>query len=356
VWGQQVRFHDQEALAERVLAEIGPEGVPAARMLMLRFAARQLIDEAARAPSLGDLDVALAIARQAGDVPLELEALYSRAAERLVPDDEEFDRLEALARSIDAWDRLSVIVRMRAAMRFPDAPRQTLALAPRVREVGEAASLAETLAWADYLEAEAAFELGEDEVVMDRGLAAIEAGIANAYHRVVVRTWYPVLPVAVRRGDDEIVARAARWFEEHAGLFPDTPYAHVMHGGVDLLLAAAGAMGPVVPDLRHLRSGFEEWTQLPTWFDAVIRHVQAWLDRGDVDVARSALEVFAAASVRYPWRFGAATVALLEARILDAEGADAAVVYDRAEEAARLFASVEAAPWAADAAAFAAGA
>jgi hypothetical protein len=99
------------------------------------------------------------------------------------------------------------------------------ARADEARDIAIAHGRREDGGWADYLASEAAFLLGDWDLALEVGGRAIDLGIANAYRRLTVRTWHVLVPIALVRGDRQLLQRSADWYDALTGAFPDSPYA-----------------------------------------------------------------------------------------------------------------------------------
>ncbi|HUG48632.1 MAG TPA: adenylate/guanylate cyclase domain-containing protein, partial [Candidatus Limnocylindria bacterium] len=232
VWVQQLRFDDAEALAQATLEAIGEAEDPAvARLLAVRGWVRSTLtmDPA----TIDDLDRALRIARAAGDRRLELDIVEWRAAARGevgLFDPADWAELESLATELGDGSRAVRALRAQASVLVDDRHAEVWPLADRAEDVARRRGGEEDVAWVDYLRAETGFVSGDWRAAMNCGLRAVELGERYAYHRVVVRTWHVLLPIAEARGERDLISRAAAWYAEREGTFPDSPYARIMEG------------------------------------------------------------------------------------------------------------------------------
>ena len=121
----------------------------------------------------------------------------------------------------------------------------------------------------------------------------------NAYHRVVVRTWYVALPIAVARGDIHLATRARDWHDARLGLFPDSPFARMMHAAIRAYLVEGGLEDSEPPDPERLLPSFELDHSMPSWVAAAEAVVGRWLATGDVETARRAVEAIAASNASF---------------------------------------------------------
>jgi hypothetical protein len=166
--------------------------------------------DATRAPPL---------VRAAGDPVLELEALQLTAqigSERGDDTGEAWLAVEDLARSSRRWENVAAAIRIRASAHLDDEPVRALPLADAAADVAAAYGLVESGGWADYTRAEANFSAGRWEEAITAGLRAIEVGEAHGYHRVVVRSWFVLLPLAHAQRREDLIRQAYSRFEERA--------------------------------------------------------------------------------------------------------------------------------------------
>jgi hypothetical protein len=198
------------------------------------------------------------------------------------------------------------------------------------------------------MRAEAGFSLGRWDAAWTAGLDALELAEAGAYHRVAVRTWHAIVPIAAARGRSDVLERALRWYADHDAIFPDSAYGRLMRHAVRLHFAAAGLIPRPEPDEARLLSSFDADMGGATTLAAVDAVVTGWLNEGKVDAARQALarmEPAARASV-YPdsmaaWLF-------LTGRLRRAEG-DLPGAESYARAALPAFRRVPMPPWTAKA-------
>jgi hypothetical protein len=118
----------------------------------------------------------------------------------------------------------------------------------------------------------------------------------------------------------DLLERAARWFEEHRAIFPPSPYGRFLHAALDCRVAAAGLRPP--PSLgEDLLEFWDEAEGFPSAYAAMDSVIDAWLDAGDIDLARRAVER-AAAWVGHPTMaaFYRPEVSLVRSRVLLATG------------------------------------
>jgi len=340
----QTRFDEAVALAEEVLAEAGGgDDASVARLLLLRGRA-ELNARDAYAEAQRDGARALAIASGAGDEALELEArdlLAQAAAEDGEEDEEAWATIERLARRLGRWATAVGAIRIRASFLVDDDPQGALAVAAEAAELARAHGLVEAAAWCDYLRAEAQFATGEWDDALDAGLRAIGVGETHDLHRVVVRSWFVLLPLAVARGRGDLVEQAFARFDARRGREPDSPYARVVATAAHLRFADAGLESHELPDLDSRLPSFALAHGGPSWLTSVETLVAAWLRAGDTAAAARALDTMRERLARgNASRLAQATEALLRGRLLLATG-DTAAAADAAGRALAL----TSAPW-----------
>jgi class 3 adenylate cyclase/tetratricopeptide (TPR) repeat protein len=344
----QTRFGEAERLASALLDEIGgPDDAAVARLLLLRSAAvLNAWDDYERAEI--DAARALPLVRAAGDATLELEALQLTAQIASERGDDTADAwvaIEDLARSSGRWETVAAAIRMRAFQHIDDEPDRALQLVDIAADVAGVHGLVEADGWADYMRAEAHMSAGRWQEAVEAGLRAIELGEAHGYHRVVVRSWFVLLPIARVQGRDDLNRRAFPRFEERArvGHEADSYYARIVATATHLHLAAFGLEPSFVPDVEERLPCFDLDHGTPSWLAGIETVVGAWLDEGELDAAQQALDRMRARLTRgRATHLAQATEALLRARLLLARGEDAGAV----TEAKRVLAETAAsAPW-----------
>lgn len=338
IYGQQIRFHDMVELADRVLAEIDDrDDIATARMLLARALGHGMISEASFAPHRPDVERALAIAQDAGDGDLELDALGL-----LARDVDDFRKLEEAALRHGRWEVAIKAARTQGAVLLPDHADRSLDAADRVAGLAESRGFTEEIAWDDYLRAECGLVLGDWELAWEAGLRAIELGERNAYHRAVVRTWAVVVLLADACGRSDVLEHARRWFVTNDEIFPDSPFGRLLKAAASIAIERAG-FEPIANTSPTWLDGSIEtaWEELPSWFGSVEIVATSWIERGEVDPARAWLERYRSAAWSDPPRLGLAVGSLLEARLRLAGGAD---VSDPARDALALAREIGA-PW-----------
>jgi class 3 adenylate cyclase/tetratricopeptide (TPR) repeat protein len=292
---QQLRFQEAVALAVRALEAIGPtDDAEVGWLLYLRGWGTTAF--AYRPEARRDLERALQIAQRSGDRFLELEVqtlLPAIEMEDGTMSPSQMAKLDAktveLAIELGQWKQASSTLRFRAVMVFEDRPDEASAALSRAAEIAEAHGLSEELAWVAYVRVEFALVRGSWEEARRAALSALDAADRGAYHRVQVRTWFALSPIALAQQDTELLERARRWFAAHEEIFPHSPFGNVMHAAVDLRLAVAGLAQPVEPDPDEILPAWDESQILPSWLAAVETIFDAWLSAGRTKTAERVL-------------------------------------------------------------------
>jgi len=226
----QTWFAAAELLADELLDEIGPEAEPRsqAQLLVLRaYALLNVSDDYARAAD--DATRALELARSAGDRGLELDVRHALAQIAAEQDgaaaESMWASIEELARSERRWSSVAASLRARGLARVDDDPSGALGLLAESTEVCAAHGLVEAGVWCEHGRTEVAFVTGAWAEALEVGLNAVDAGERHAFHRVVVRLWFVLLPIARSLGRRDLIERAYPRFAERRGREPDSPYA-----------------------------------------------------------------------------------------------------------------------------------
>jgi tetratricopeptide (TPR) repeat protein len=325
LWAQ-TRFAESEQLANALLEEVGgPEDVSCARLLLMR-ASGALGGWDAYDRAEADATRALSLARAAGDEVLELEALRLMVTIRLERGDEGGDALtavEELARKAGRWETVAFALRARAGEGLDDQPEGALPLVERAAEVATAHGLTESGGWSDYARAEAYFCLGRWDDAIEAGLLAVGLGEAHDFHRLVVRSWFVLLPLARARGRDDLIRQAHPYFVSRLERAPDSPYSRVVATAAHLHFAAIGLEPHFVPDVEERLASFDLDHAGPSWLAAVETLVEVWLNYGEQDASALALErMRARLEGGRATSLASATESLLRARLLLSRGED----------------------------------
>jgi len=347
---QQLRFNEAVALANTGLETIGPrEDAATAWLLYLRAWGTEAF--AYKPEVKDDLQRALEIATRCGDRRLELEVnfhLVTVAGEegsmtRAELGDSDL-RAARIAAEIGDWPRACRLLRGRAQILMEEARDESAAALEEASSMAEAHALTEEVAWADYVRTEMGLATGDWGAAVEAGVRALDLADRNSYHRVQVRTWFALSPVALATGRQDLLQRAATWFAAHQEIFPHSPFGNVMHGGVDTRLAAAGLIPPPQLDPQELLPAWEESQGMPSWYAAVETIVGAWVAAGRLEAARAVLDRVAA-WIQHPLTeaLGRGSERLMRAWLLTAEGELEGAV--TAAQAALVEFRVSDAPW-----------
>ncbi len=240
---EQTRFAEALAVADHALELVGTDDDVARLPLdLIAIEARNALVNDPRS-LLPEAAAVRARATALGDPDLILAALHTDV--RL--------RSETGEDGVDEWRDLADGYAARG--RWPEATRAYLSAAARTSDAAAFEELAdltdaladahgqtESRAWLAQTRAHRAFVTGDWDRAVEQALLALDLGEADSYHRVVVRTWFVLSPIAAARGDTAILERAASWFEarDREDTFPDSPYGRLMHAAVDIDLASAG--------------------------------------------------------------------------------------------------------------------
>jgi class 3 adenylate cyclase/tetratricopeptide (TPR) repeat protein len=351
VWCAQLRFEDAQRLANQAIEAVGEsKDLETARLLYLRaWATYQFFFGPTIRP---DLEESLDLARSFGDEQLELEVSNLlgtiREEEGELTADEgmaHFVRIEELATRLGNWPRAVRAKRMQAAHLAEDQADRALQILEEVDQLAQAHGLTEEIAWTDYARAEVGLVSGDWGQAWEGGLSALRLAESNAYHRVAVRSWFTLGPIAAAQGRADVLERAQRWLQEHDHILPPSPYGRFMRIAIDLHCARFGIVPGFTPEADALMESFEEWGTLPSWYSAVETVLSGLLRAGEVGGARKILDRMAQWN-DFPLtsELGRSVEALLRALLLDREGAEVDRVAERARRALEGFRTVRA-PW-----------
>jgi class 3 adenylate cyclase len=345
----KTRFDAAYALSEELIGELG-EPLDASVGLLIAergFAALNARDDYTAA--LADARQALAIAEAAGDEALRLEATVLRTqteGEAGEHDPSSWDDLARLAAARGRWDLVASSLRVLAAYDWDDDPEASLPKIDEAEEVARTHGLVESLGWMTYGRTEAFLSLGDWESAVANGLEAVAYGEARDYHRLVVRTWFALRPIAVARGSTHLLEQAYPRFAARTGMEPDSFFARIVTTAMHLAFADVGLEPRFVPDVETRLQCFDMSHGAPSWLAAVEAVVDSWLEAGELDGVEAALERMRASLRQSPsTKLARATEALLRARLLARRGAG-----DEALLAARAARDVRAPWWRAQAA------
>jgi class 3 adenylate cyclase/tetratricopeptide (TPR) repeat protein len=292
---QQLRFNEAAALADAALNRIGEaDDVETGWLLYLRawgttaFAYRPEVKE--------DLERATRIALDEGDRRLELEvrsqlvSVWADEGQVSRPQlAEEDERMTELAMELGEWQKASRSLRYQALMNLDDHASEAKIPLARAADLAQAHGLIEEMAWIDYMGTEIGLVIGDWNAALAAGVRALDMADRGAYHRVQVRTWFALSPIAFARGQRSLLDRAQRWFREHEDIFPHSPFGNVMHAALDVRLASM-SMEPFEPNPEELLPAWDESQSMPSWHAAVESLYDAWLASNRLDAARKVLD------------------------------------------------------------------
>jgi hypothetical protein len=226
--------------------------------------------------------------------------------------------IERLARESGRWETVASAIRMRAWDFVDDEPDSALPFISAAAEVAAAHGLVEQGGWSDYMLAEVHLSAGRWQEAIEAGLRAIELGEGSGYHRVVVRSWFVLLPIARAQGRADLIEQAFPRFAERARVKheSDSFYARIVATATHLHCAAVGLEPPFVPDVSERLPCFDMDQSGPSWLAGVETVVGTWLAAGELDGVDEALGRMRARLAAGPSTvLSRATEALLRARL-----------------------------------------
>ena len=341
----QTLFNAAEAVANELLDELGgPDDAAVARLLTLRASsARAARDEFE--PALADATRALRLARAYGDPAAELEALQVVAMiehEEGLVTAASWEAVSHLAETQGRVDVVQNALTSIGSLYEDDDPPAALSYYDRAIELARAHGLVEPRGWSEFARCEALFSLGDWELAVDEGLQVVAFAEEHDFHRLAVRTWFALLPIARARGRRDLVEQAFPRFEARRGVEPDSGYAKIVVTSAHLAFAEFGLEEPFCPDVEARRASFEQLDHAgASWLAAVMRVIESWLAAGELDGAERSLDrMRARLGSGAPSGLAQATEAILRSRVANArDDRDAAV--DSARRALALTGS----PW-----------
>ena len=344
---QQLQFERAGRLATEALELVGaPDDAVVARLLSIRSWVKSTMTE--QPESRDDADRALAIAQQLGDRALELEVLDWRArvlGELGLLRPADVEQIERLAIDLADWTRATRAMRMRAGFLVDDRASEVLPLMDATEAILRRHGTEEELGWLDYTRAEAGFVIGDWPAALAAGHRVMDVAEKSAYHRLAVRTWHVLLPLAEARADRELLARGAAWYSAHEHLFPDSPYGRIVGSAAAIHLARAGLWPPRDHDVEARLPSFATGIGGPSYSSAVETVLEQWLADGRHRAVAEGLAMIDAALAQDPLVtvLGLGAAQHLRARLAESTGsADEAVALARA--ALDSFRQI-AAPW-----------
>jgi len=246
---------------------------------------------------LADMRRALHLARKAGDLELELDALVMVTrfdADTGAAGVEDFRRLAKLSVESGRWATASEAARMEAMLLLEETPAGSVTALDRAEEVCLAHGLTEELAWTNYARVELRLLTGAWDGAVAAALAALALAEPNGYRRAAVRVYYALLPIASARGEDEFVRRAHRFSERARPHFPAVPaaWARVMSTAAELHFGALRLprTARYAPDEDACLPAFDDAAVLPSWCAAVEMVLESWRQAGHAARVEEALE------------------------------------------------------------------
>jgi len=342
VLDQQVQFMPAARTADAALNEIGElDDLATALLLVRRATAINDGSDAVDAPRI-DAERALAIAKANGDPRLELEALDLLMGLR-GDDSVAWQEVEQLAVRIGAWDKVVDAILSQGMRLIPDRADDARAPVGRAIELCEARGLRESLAWSHYAEVEIGLVAGHWDDAIAAARCALDIGVPSGYDRAVVRTWSAALPIAAALGDEALLDESHVWLTQRFREPENpSPYALIMMAARQLEIARRGLLEPFVPEVEERLASFELRYSTPSWLAGLEIVVDSWLEAGELDGARRALDRLEPSATR-PDRttLGNSTYFLLRGKLLAASGEDAS----GAAELALAGFRESAAPW-----------
>lgn len=326
VMNQQLQFADSRSLASQVADEL-PDADPGSKARLLIAQAMGAVGASGPSEATeAEIEQAIRLAQAAGDRRTELHAIHALSVlktESGRDDPATWRAVEAAALDARDWSMAATAATNAAMAQLDDHASEVPAQLARARETAAAHGLTEDAGWIDYVLTEAAFVSGDWDRALEIGTAVLDVAVANAYLRLHVRTLHVLVPIAAVRGRTDILERAADWYAGLEGKLelPDSPYARIVRVAQDIELAAHGLRPSYVPEVEPRIASFDDPSG-PSWSAALDRVVRAWLEAGQSDGARRALEHMAGQLPRFPnvSRLGIGTYHLMRGRVAFATG------------------------------------
>jgi tetratricopeptide (TPR) repeat protein len=349
VWFEQVNFVRARELATAAIAEIGPApdrgpDVPRARLLLLHAKADHAETDA---DTSGPLDEVLAIAREAGERRLELDALVARAVVRIelgLPDPEGFGAVERLATELGEWSTIVSSLINRSLGLTDEHAADAILLLDEAYAIAEARGMLEQMAWSHYVRAEALVVTGDVDATRQACERALALADRNAYRRVAIRTYHLLVAIAGEWRDPDPGRRVTAFWAEFSGQLPDSPYARIMRAALDVWIATAEGRTIPAPEVEPRLHSFDIPHSSPSWLLGVEAVVTSWVQTGELAGAREAVRRMTAMSGHPETsELARGTIDLLASRLALAGGEGAQAV-EGARSALRRFRSIPA-PW-----------
>jgi tetratricopeptide (TPR) repeat protein len=318
-----VQFMPAARTADAALNEIGEgDDLETALLLVRRATAINNGSDAVDAPR-ADAERALAIAKANEDSRLELEALDLLMGLR-GDDPVAWQEVEKLAFEIGAWHKAADAILSQGLRLVPDHADDARAPIGRAIELCEARGLRESLAWSHYAAVEIGLVAGDWDEAVASARRALDIGVLSGYDRAVVRTWSAALPIAAARGQEALLDESYVWLTQRFREPENpSPYALIMMAARHLEIASRGLREPFVPDVEERLASFDLRYSTPSWLAALETVLDSWLEAGELDGARRALDRLEASATK-PDRttLGNSTYFLLRGKLLAACGED----------------------------------
>lgn len=346
----QLRFREAIGISEKALQVIGDDDDLETARLLLGRASAIYAETNDWGPLRADVERALDLARSLGDSELERISLNNMASASTTREEALpwIDQSQALAQRRGRKDQIATAIISRVAWILDDQPNECFPALARAEEIFQAHGSTELSAWVNYWRCEAAFVNGDWDRAFEWGLQAIGVGERFAYHRVVVRTWHVLLPIAAARSRFDLLEQALRWYEAlwARGGNPDSPYARLMFAMANLHFDAAKlSRNHPAPEGDPTEESFTGGWWNPSLCAAIEAVLGKWQAAGELDRVRRALD---SSDVGQPHddssALGRGTHALVRSKLLGAEGGSAEEVADETRRALRSF-RVSGAPW-----------
>jgi class 3 adenylate cyclase/predicted ATPase len=294
---RQIRIDEGARLVDGVLEQIGERMDRETSQLLV---ARALLASATtNEPAAGDVERAVAIARDLDDPDLELRLLESFAMLR-APDpvwlaSVDLGRVEGLAQAAGRWPSALAAAECRALLALVsaqlDGARRS---ATRLLHSAEARGAREEMAWANYLLCEVELVAGQWDRGLEVGVRALDLAEAGGYLRPLVRIQVPLVPVALQRGRRDVLERVYRFFAARQTGVTGSPFGRVSWLAVGRWCERAG-----LPPLWevHVERQMACWDlpyRHPSVLMALEELLDAWIEIGEIEAAERGLATFAA--------------------------------------------------------------
>jgi class 3 adenylate cyclase/tetratricopeptide (TPR) repeat protein len=324
---EELRFADAAELAKRALTAIGDgDDVATGWLLSLRDNAQLSLTNDTHDPQ-GDRRRATAIARRAGDAALELYASQGLIGYHLpVPTvlaGAALDELVAMATDLGRWSLAAGAIEAKAMLALLEGDLDgARSLCDRSEELARARGAVETVGWLDYTRLEIELHSGRWDEAVAWGVRALDLADRNSYHRLAVRTWMALSPIAAARGDEALLARLRDWYLPRVRRFPDSPFSLMATGALGLRLADAGLIAPPHLEVEPRIASWAGELRQPSWFAGAESLFSAWLVAGELQAARRGLTIYAEKLEHWSNPLARSVLRLLDGRLAAATADD----------------------------------